>query len=159
MIHRVVGSPIGPLRITEHDGAITEVAFVEDGEVTVPPQPSTQLLEDASRQLDAYFRGELVRFDLPLNPDGTAFQKRVWGKLVDVQFGATCTCQEIADTLATSARPVGGANGANPIAIVVPCHRVVGTHGLTGYAGGLWRKRWLLTHEGALPEQRQGTLL
>lgn len=146
---RTVSSPIGAIRITEEGGAITEIAFVEEGERVESSGPITALLEEAARQLDAYFKRESARFDLPLAPDGTDFQRRVWHKLDEIPFGETRTYQALADALATSARPVGQANGANPLAIVVPCHRVVGTAGLAGYAGGLWRKRWLLAHEGA----------
>jgi methylated-DNA-[protein]-cysteine S-methyltransferase len=150
MTSRVIPSPLGAIRISEDGGAITEIAFVEEGEHTEPSGPVTELLEEAARQLEGYFRRERARFDLPLSPDGTDFQRRVWHLLDEIPFGETRTYQALADALASSARPVGQANGKNPLAIVVPCHRVVGTNGLTGYAGGLWRKQWLLAHEGVL---------
>lgn len=150
MTTRVIPSPLGALRIAEERGAITEIAFVEEGEPAESSGPVTELLEEAARQLDAYFCHERSRFDLPLAPDGTDFQRRVWRSLDEIPFGATRTYQALADALATAARPVGQANGKNPLAIVVPCHRVVGATSLVGYAGGLWRKQWLLAHEGAL---------
>jgi methylated-DNA-[protein]-cysteine S-methyltransferase len=150
---RTIHSPLGLLRITCADTGMREIAFLGDDDDGM--RGGHELLDEAEQQLRAYFGGELRVFDLPLDPIGTDFQKRVWSELGHIPFGATTTYQRIADTLSTSARPVGGANGANPIAIVVPCHRVVGATGLTGYGGGLWRKRWLLEHEGSLGEDRQ----
>ncbi len=111
------------------------------------------LLEEVQRQLAAYFAGELRRFDLPLALDGTVFQRRVWQRLLSVEYGETASYQTIADSIGNpkAVRAVGAANGRNPVAIVVPCHRIVGSSGqLIGYGGGLWRKEWLLRHEGAL---------
>ncbi len=107
------------------------------------------------RQLSEYFSGRRTSFDLPLAPRGTAFQQRVWAELVAIPFGGRATYGELARRIGRPAasRAVGAANGANPIAIVIPCHRVVGSDGsLTGYGGGLPLKRWLLAHEaGARP--------
>ncbi len=111
------------------------------------------LLADASKQLDAYFAGDLTDFDLPLTPRGTPFQEAVWMALRDISFGTTCAYGQIAERVAdrTKTRAVAAAIGRNPIGIVVPCHRVVGADGsLTGYAGGLDRKRWLLDHEASI---------
>ncbi|TAL08984.1 MAG: methylated-DNA--[protein]-cysteine S-methyltransferase [Porticoccaceae bacterium] len=108
------------------------------------------LIREAVRQLRAYFAGRLTRFELPLNPAGTAFQKSVWQALLAVPHGATASYGEIAAAVGNprASRAVGLANGRNPIAIVVPCHRIIGRDGsLTGYGGGLDRKRWLLAHE------------
>jgi methylated-DNA-[protein]-cysteine S-methyltransferase len=105
---------------------------------------------DAEKQLLAYFDGDLKDFDLPLAPAGSAFQRSVWTALLDIPFGTTCAYGEVAQRVAdrTKTRAVAAAIGRNPIGIVVPCHRVVGADGsLTGYAGGLPRKRWLLDHE------------
>ncbi len=103
------------------------------------------------QQLLAYFAGEQREFDLPLAPAGSAFQHRVWAALQEIPFGGTCSYGELARRLGSSARAVGRANATNPICIIVPCHRVIGADGaLTGYAGGMDNKRWLLEHEGAL---------
>ncbi|HKJ57446.1 MAG TPA: methylated-DNA--[protein]-cysteine S-methyltransferase, partial [Nitriliruptoraceae bacterium] len=111
------------------------------------------VLAEAARQLDEYFAGARRAFDLSLAPDGTAFQRRVWDRLLQVEHGTTCTYLDIAMDVGgpTAVRAVGTANGANPIPIVVPCHRVIGSDGtLVGYAGGLDRKRWLLDHEAGV---------
>jgi methylated-DNA-[protein]-cysteine S-methyltransferase len=108
---------------------------------------------DASKQLDAYFAGDLTQFDLELRPRGTPFQQAVWSALREIPFGTTCAYGQIAEQVAdrTKTRAVAAAIGRNPIGIVVPCHRVVGADGsLTGYAGGLDRKRWLLDHEATV---------
>lgn len=115
---------------------------------------------EATRQLRAYFRGERTTFDLPLAPRGTAFQQRVWEALRAIPPGETATYGAIAARLGQPAasRAVGAANGRNPLAIVVQCHRVIGADGaLTGYAGGLHRKRWLLAHEGAALSTLRGS--
>jgi methylated-DNA-[protein]-cysteine S-methyltransferase len=111
------------------------------------------LLAEAMRQLAAYFAGELRAFSLPLAPRGSEFQRKVWAALGEIRFGATSTYGALARRLGAPncARAVGHANARNPLAILVPCHRVVGANGaLTGYAAGVPRKRWLLRHEGAL---------
>jgi methylated-DNA-[protein]-cysteine S-methyltransferase len=143
-----VPSPLGRLAIHEEDGAIVEIAFAEEG---ADEGSASALLDEAAHQLSEYFAGRLARFDLPLAPRGTDFQQRVWHALLDVKPGTTTSYQALAQQVGSVARAVGLANGANPIAIVVPCHRVIGANGsLTGYAGGLERKRWLLRHEGAI---------
>lgn len=134
------GSALAALRIGEPDPAWT----IEQG-----------AFEEARRQLGQYFARERTRFELPLAPHGTDFQRRVWDRLLEIPFGQTTTYGALADELGSVARAVGSANGANPIWLVVPCHRVLGSDGsLTGYAGGLPVKRWLLDFEG-----RQGSLL
>ena len=110
------------------------------------------LLDEARRQLTAYFAGRLRVFDLPLAPNGTEFQRRVWTELTKIPFGATISYADLARRVRNVAavRAVGAANGRNPIPIIVPCHRVIGSDGsLTGFGGGLSRKQWLLRHEGA----------
>jgi methylated-DNA-[protein]-cysteine S-methyltransferase len=112
-------------------------------------------VREARTQLQAYFAGELRNFILPLNLQGTDFQKRVWTELLNIPYGETIHYGELARRIAqpTAARAVGLANGRNPISIIVPCHRVVGANGtLTGYGGGLPRKRWLLDHERGAPQ-------
>jgi len=114
---------------------------------------ATALLALARQQLDEYFARTRTTFDLPLEPTGSAFQRRVWDALRAIPYGTTVSYSEIARRLGDvrATRAVGTANGQNPIPIIVPCHRVVGAHGeLTGFGGGIDRKRWLLEHEGAL---------
>lgn len=114
------------------------------------PTAATPLLQKALQQLEAYFAGKLKEFDLPLQPAGTAFQQSVWDQLVQIPYAATITYLHMAKRLGNvkAIRAAASANGKNPLAIIIPCHRVIGTDGkLTGYAGGLHRKQWLLEHE------------
>ena len=148
-------SPIGPIEIHATDTAVSKVEFAgeqagEGEEVSAHP-----LLKEVRRQLDAYFAGDLHCFDLPLDLEGTPFQQQVWQHLLSVGYGQTASYQDIAVAIDNpkAVRAVGAANGRNPVAIIVPCHRIIGSGGrpkLTGYGGGLWRKEWLLRHEGAL---------
>lgn len=148
MTHYVdyLSSPIGLVEITATQQGIKSVYFVEvAGPVQVNP-----LIDQAKRQLADYFAGRLMEFDLPLSPDGTEFQNQVWEQLTHIPYGETCSYSHIATQLDNpkAVRAVGAANGRNPISIIVPCHRVVGANGtLTGYAGGLERKSWLLNLE------------
>lgn len=144
-------SPVGALLLSGDETALTGLAFG-----AAPPagwvRDDTRFSEER-RQLDQYFAGERTEFELPLRLDGPEFHRRVWAELLAIPHGVTTTYGEIATRLGRPdrARAVGAANGANPIAIVVPCHRVIGAGGkLTGYGGGLDRKRELLVHEGAL---------
>ena len=149
----VIDSPIGPLGLVA-DAAGRALAAVEfdAGPPSSTPAPAG-VLADAASQLAEYFRGERREFTVPLEPAGTEFQQRVWGELRAIAYGATDTYGAIAGRLGLTghgARAVGAANGANPIPVIVQCHRVVGASGrLTGYAGGLERKRALLALEGA----------
>ena len=145
-------TPIGLLEIEGDDRHVRAVTFVDApgdaGEVG-----ANAVTEEAAAQLAAYFDGARRTFELPLAPEGTPFQRAVWAQLLQVPFGETATYRDIALALdnANGVRAVGAANGRNPIAVIVPCHRIVGSNGrLTGYGGGLWRKEWLLRHEGAL---------
>ncbi len=144
-------SPIGALRLQATDTALVAV-YLPGQEPREPAEERSghPVLERARAQLLEYFAGERRSFDLPLDPRGTAFQRRVWGALRAIPFGETRTYAALAAALGrpSASRAVGGANGRNPLSIVVPCHRVIGTNGaLTGYAGGLARKEWLLGHE------------
>jgi methylated-DNA-[protein]-cysteine S-methyltransferase len=145
-MHTILSSPIGPLRVTrDDDGAVTSVGFAP-GEAT-RDDPG---FDDVAAQLREYFAGERTTFDLDLNPDGSAFERRVWDALLTIPYGETASYAEIAERIGHpgAARAVGRANARNPIAIVVPCHRVIGSDGsLTGYAGGLDSKRSLLALE------------
>ncbi len=166
----LIDSPAGPVRVIAHDGAVTAVEFLAPPPQDASPRSSTRLaaersagraigdrcdddplLVEAARQLSAYFAGELRSFDLPLRPEGTAFQQRVWTQLQEIGYGQTATYGEVASRMGMkpgASRAVGAANGRNPIGIVIPCHRVVGSTGLlSGYAGGVERKQLLLELE------------
>ncbi|MFS3130829.1 methylated-DNA--[protein]-cysteine S-methyltransferase [Nocardioides sp. Bht2] len=150
---RVVDSPIGDLRVVADAGAITAIEFspFKDGVEIGERADDDGLLCDAAKQLEAYFRGDLKEFDLPLAPQGTPYQQRVWEQLRLIPWGSTASYGEIAHRLGqtnAASRAVGTANGRNPIPIVIPCHRVIGANGsLTGYAGGMERKQTLLDVE------------
>lgn len=154
LVHTVVDSPVGPLTLVAADGVLCGLYMT--GQRHRPPQESFGTVDDTPfpetiRQLGAYFAGELTDFTLPLRMFGTPFQRRVWDELRRIPYGRTLSYGELADRLGqpTAARAVGLANGRNPIGVIVPCHRVVGsTGGLTGYGGGLERKRRLLDFEG-----------
>mgnify|MGYP001806012384 CR=1 FL=1 len=144
-----VNSPVGPLTVFAEDGVVVAVDWGWP-----PPhsdQPADPLLDRARDQLDAYFDGRLQRFDLPLSPRGTTFQRRVWQAIAAIPFGKVRTYGDLARDLETAPRALGGACGRNPIPIIIPCHRVLGTDGsLGGYSGmdGLETKRFLLRLEG-----------
>jgi methylated-DNA-[protein]-cysteine S-methyltransferase len=143
-------TPLGALTLSEEDGAIVALdwGFGRD-------QTPTPLLLRGRDQLQAYFDGTLQQFDLPLAPAGTAYRARVWQALRAIPYGQTASYAAIAAQAGGSARSVGGASGANPIPIVIPCHRVVGGSGLGGYSGGdgLDTKTWLLALEQGLPPE------
>ena len=151
----VMSSPVGDLRIVEHDGAISQIEFSPfrdaDGRPKGDRDDDHPVLVEARRPLTAYFDRDLKEFDLPLAPVGSDFQQRVWEQLRGIGYGETASYGEIAARLGmtnAASRAVGLANGRNPIPIVIPCHRVIGANGtLTGYAGGLERKQSLLTLE------------
>lgn len=144
-------SPIGTIVIGGDDTGITVLGRYEDHhEGREVANDEIDVIAEAGEQLDAYWKGERFDFDLPLSPTGTPFQQKVWNALRTIPYGRTASYGEIARKIGapTASRAVGAANGRNPIAIVVPCHRVIGANGtLTGYAGGLDMKRALLDHE------------
>ncbi len=150
-------SPVGPLLVGAEAGGLTWVWFaphegrIGPGWVRDPGTgAASRVLAAAREELGAYFEGELTQFALPLLPQGTPFQRRVWEALRRIPFGETVSYGELARRIGTpdAVRAVGAANGRNPLPIVVPCHRVIGADGsLTGFGGGLERKRWLLDHE------------
>lgn len=147
--HTVVDSPIGPLTLVESDGAVAGLWTAAQSPTDLGGRNGT-VLPALREQLASWFAGELTEFDVLLAARGTAFQQRVWAALRTIPYGATWTYGQLAAAIGSPAasRAVGLANGRNPISIVVPCHRVVGSSGaLTGYAGGIERKRWLLDHE------------
>ncbi len=148
-------SPLGAIRLCSNGKSLTELSFEEPLPATTS-DPVDNLLNETIGQLTAYFQGKLNRFSIPLEPAGTPFQRRVWEELLNIPFGQTITYQQLAirlgDPLCIRAAAV--ANGKNPIGILIPCHRVIGSDGsLTGYAGGLWRKEKLLEVEGVLRPQ------
>jgi methylated-DNA-[protein]-cysteine S-methyltransferase len=156
-------TPIGPTLLTAEDDALTRVSMGAPREAVQddwePVSSERGILAEACGQLADYFAGARLAFDLPLAPAGTAFQRRVWDALCAVPYGETSTYGRVARSLGDpqAVRAVGAANGRNPIGIVVPCHRVVGSDGtLTGYAGGLDRKRWLLRHEATVRGHADG---
>lgn len=141
-------SPIGPICIEIDNDQICAIHFVEHELVSEHFNPKLQ--SQITEQLDDYFAGYRFEFDLPLKPVGTEFQQRVWSELLAIPYGQLMSYGELAIKLGDKnlVRAVGGANSKNPIAIVVPCHRVIGANNkLVGYAGGIWRKKWLLQHE------------
>jgi methylated-DNA-[protein]-cysteine S-methyltransferase len=154
-----VESPVGRLLLVADEDGLREIAFAGGRTAPVVDPSWTSggaLLREPVRQLQAFFAGELRDFDLPLNPQGTAFQRRVWKLLREIPFGETISYGELARRAGNPAasRAVGLANGSNPISIVVPCHRVIGSNGkLTGYGGGLENKRWLIDFERRLVGQ------
>lgn len=146
-----------PLGIAKLEGDVLGLAAITVLDTAAPlTLVIPEVLEDAVYQLQEYFKGERTSFDLPLQPTGTDFQQRVWSLLMDIPFGKTVSYLELSKTLGDikAIRAVAAANGKNPLWIVVPCHRVIGSDGsLTGYAGGLSRKKWLLDHENPVKQQ------
>ncbi|PJK00733.1 cysteine methyltransferase [Lysobacteraceae bacterium NML91-0213] len=154
-----VDSPVGPLLVAASDAGLHAIAFPENrhpirmGDDWTPGDHP--LIDEARRQLAAYFAGTRRVFDLPLAPHGTTFQRAVWQALADIPYGSTASYAQLAARVGrpAAARAVGAANGRNPLPIVLPCHRVIGAGGgLTGFGGGLPTKRYLLALEGALPQ-------
>src|SRR3954462_8281299 len=148
-----ISSPVGPLQLVARDCGLCEIQFV-NGRNSVRREPDWQedagVLQEVTRQLHAYFAGELESFDLSLAPQGTPFQQKVWGELYKIPYGETISYGELAWRIRNpnASRAVGLANGSNPIPIIIPCHRVIGSNGkLTGYGGGLPIKEKLLALE------------
>lgn len=140
-------TPLGFAELTGDAEGVSSVKILDEENIS---EHIPEDLKEAAEQLNAYFKGELRVFDLKLNPQGTEFQKRVWNKLLEIPFGATTSYLQLSKDLGDikAIRAVASANGRNPLWIIIPCHRVIGSDGsLTGYAGGLNRKKWLLDHE------------
>ena len=147
-----INSPLGITRII---GDETGIAVISVGTNEVSPE-IPKVLKDAVSQLQEYFDGKRTDFDLKLNPQGTEFQQKVWKSLLEIPYGKTVSYMDQTKKLGDvkAIRAVASANGKNPLWIVVPCHRVIGTNGsLTGYAGEIWRKKWLLEHENPSTQQ------
>lgn len=153
-------SPIGVLQIEEENNAITLVSFTDD--IILPKQETIEstVLATAVTQLHEYFTGTRTSFTVPLQPAGTNFQQKVWAELCKIEYGTVATYLQMAKRLGNvkAIRAAASANGKNPIGVIIPCHRVIGADGkLTGYAGGLHRKQWLLEHEAKVTG-KQSTL-
>jgi methylated-DNA-[protein]-cysteine S-methyltransferase len=155
----IVNSPIGALTLVGNTSGLVALHLPNSDDV--PPHSEagmTPLLKRVADQLAEYFAGERRTFDVPLESNGTPFQRLVWNALVEIPFGALRSYGAVAKAIGrpTASRAVGAANGRNPVAIIVPCHRVIGSTGqLTGYAGGLPTKQWLLEHERRLTSAQQ----
>lgn len=148
-----IKTPLGVTKIVGDENGISQIHILNEGNIidVVP-----FILQEAATQLQDYFEGKSNDFTFKLNPSGTEFQQKVWKGLLEIPFGKTMSYLELSKKLGDvkAIRAVASANGKNPIWIVVPCHRVIGTDGsLTGYAGGLWRKKWLLEHENPTTQQ------
>jgi len=148
-------TPLGEAVVTADEDGITSISVMEESEVTATKNPPEHV-KKAILQLTEYFEGTRSVFDLVLKPAGTDFQKKVWDELQNIPFGKTASYLDMAKRLGDPKciRAAATANGKNPMWIVIPCHRVIGSDGsLTGYAGGLWRKKWLLDHENPVKQQ------
>lgn len=148
-----IKTPLGIATIRGDENGISLISIAEEGEVS---SQFPAFLQEAILQLRDYFEGIRYTFTFKMNPTGTEFQQKVWKGLLEIPFGKTMSYLELAKQLGDvkAIRAVASANGKNPLWIVVPCHRVIGTDGsLTGYAGGLWRKKWLLEHENPTNQQ------
>ena len=148
-----IKTPLGIATIIGDENGISVISVADEGEIS---NAIPAVLQEAVNQLNDYFEGKRTDFDFKLNPKGTQFQQKVWNGLLEIPFGKTCSYMDLSKKLGDvkAIRAVASANGKNPLWIVVPCHRVIGTDGsLTGYAGGLWRKKWLLEHENPTTQQ------
>lgn len=144
-------SPVGLLKIGGTEHYIAEVSFIDNEDEMVHGEPGiSDIIHQCTEELIEYFAGRRKNFSVPVHQEGTEFQKRVWSELLEIPFGKTVSYLDIAKRLGDPKviRAAASANGRNKIAIIVPCHRVIGSDkSLTGYSGGLWRKKWLLQHE------------
>ena len=148
-----IKTPLGITKIMGDENGISVISVSDEGEIS---EQIPAVLQEAVSELMAYFEGKRTTFDFKLNPKGTEFQQKVWNGLLEIPFGKTMSYLELSKKLGDvkAIRAVASANGKNPLWIVIPCHRVIGTDGsLTGYAGGLWRKKWLLEHENPITQQ------
>ncbi len=145
-------SPLGMIEIECQGRAITRVRLCPESIATSPESTVSRpsVLQQCIQELEAYFKGTLTTFTVPVEPEGTPFQQQVWNGLQEIPYGTTCTYAQLAEKIGNprACRAVGNANNRNPVLILIPCHRVIGTNGtLTGYAAGLDIKEWLLHHE------------
>ena len=148
-----IKTPLGIATIVGDENGISVISVADEGEIS---NTIAAVLQEAVTQLNDYFESKRSDFDFTLNPKGTEFQQKVWKELLEIPFGKKMSYLELSKKLGDvkAIRAVASANGKNPLWIVIPCHRVIGTDGsLTGYAGGLWRKKWLLEHENPTNQQ------
>ncbi|NJM78784.1 MAG: methylated-DNA--[protein]-cysteine S-methyltransferase [Flavobacterium sp.] len=148
-----INTPLGTTKIKGDENGVAVISILQEGEISkkIPLE-----LKGVVKELNEYFEGKRTVFTFQLNPKGTDFQKKVWKALLTIPYGKTVSYLDLSKQLGDvkAIRAVASANGKNPLWIVVPCHRVIGTDGsLTGYAGGLWRKKWLLDHENPVKQQ------
>ncbi|WP_131536931.1 methylated-DNA--[protein]-cysteine S-methyltransferase [Pedobacter nototheniae] len=152
----VIDSPVGKLTILADDEAVYEITFSEKD---IESLSENTLTLEVAQQLKAYFDGNLQTFDFPIKQNGTEFQQEVWQNLLKIPYGTTISYAKFSEHKPLAIRAIASANGKNDLAIVVPCHRVIGSSGkLVGYAGGLWRKQWLLQHEREVTKTGQTEL-
>ncbi len=152
-----ITTPLGLTKIVGDEAGISEVTILNDNTKDKLTDIIPEILEDCVIQLCEYFEGSRTSFDLKLNPEGSEFQKSIWSLLCEIPYGKTISYLELSKRFGNvkAIRAVANANGKNPLWIIVPCHRVIGSDGsLTGYAGGLHRKKWLLEHESPYKQQR-----
>ncbi|UGS23594.1 methylated-DNA--[protein]-cysteine S-methyltransferase [Flavobacterium channae] len=150
----IINTPLGFAEIQGDENGISKIHILNDE--TPLSNEIPEELKNAVNQLHEYFEGSRTNFSLKLNPSGTEFQKKVWQELQEIPFGKSCSYLDLSKKIGDvkAIRAVASANGKNPLWIVIPCHRVIGTDGsLTGYAGGLWRKKWLLEHENPVKQK------
>ncbi len=148
-----INTPLGTAKIKGDENGVCLISVLQEGEIskTIPLE-----LKSAVKEINEYFEGNRKKFTFIMNPKGTDFQKKVWKALLEIPYGKTMSYLELSKQLGDvkAIRAVASANGKNPLWIVVPCHRVIGSDGsLTGYAGGLWRKKWLIEHENPIKQQ------
>jgi methylated-DNA-[protein]-cysteine S-methyltransferase len=148
-----INTPLGTAKIKGDENGVCLISVLQEGEISkkIPLE-----LKEAVKELNEYFEGNRTHFSFLMNPKGTDFQKNVWKALLEIPYGKTMSYLELSKQLGDvkAIRAVASANGKNPLWIAVPCHRVIGSDGsLTGYAGGLWRKKWLLEHENPVKQQ------
>jgi methylated-DNA-[protein]-cysteine S-methyltransferase len=149
-------TPIGLLKVFADDQVISEITFSDKQNDEMAESELTKL---AAQQLDQYFNGTLTAFDLPMKQSGTAFQQEVWQALLSIDYATTSSYAKFSEHKPLAIRAIAAANGKNKLAVVIPCHRVIGSDGkLVGYAGGLWRKKWLLQHEREVVQRGQTEL-
>jgi methylated-DNA-[protein]-cysteine S-methyltransferase len=151
-------TPIGTAKIVGDQNGIQSITVLDDDEISedLLKAKTPECLQDCVVQLEEYFNGKRASFNLTVNPKGTKFQIKVWKSLLKIKFGKTKSYLEQSKALGDikAIRAVASANGKNPIWIIIPCHRVIGSDGsLTGYAGGIWRKKWLIAHENPVKQQ------
>lgn len=155
MVQAFLETPLGILLIQGDQDGISVIKFVENQNKLLETDEVPSDLRDAVDQIKNYFDGTLNEFTIKLNPQGTEFQKSVWKQLAEIPFGKTTSYLQMAKNLGDTKviRAAASANGKNPISIIIPCHRVIGSdNSMTGYAGGIWRKKWLLAHESPVTQ-------